>query len=260
MMMQYPESYREIDRWAELHRVPLTLARRRFIQFCVLECAVADAWLQKILVLRGSAALQLFYGGRRDCVDIDFVALKLDDHPVIGDGARTPRAILNRLLAERLPMHFNGEQAWEEWLRSIKIDISLTTSTYDVRRVTLSDSSASPGFRKWIQVATLEVLIAQKICALTRAFTTKAAKTRAHDVFDIASLVARGSTFDVDRVRQLVARQAQIEQLDVSLASFGSDARTFVGHGYPALAASLGKDFIPFDDAWSVIAELAAQL
>ena len=255
----YPESYTTITSWAAATKTPVHVARRRFIQFCVLESVTADPRLQKIMLLRGSAALQLFYGGKRDCEDLDLIALNLDGTPIIGSDPQTPRTMLNRLLAERLPMHFCGERAWDEWLKTIKIDISPARSTYDVRRVILSDSPFSPGYNKWINVVTLEVLVAQKIYGIAEAIARNSVKRREKDVFDLASLRLQDRKMNWARVGELLRKRADRERFQFDIDRFERGV-TFVGAHYDTLAESLGEHFISFNAAWNDVRAICRQV
>ena len=55
---------------------------------------------------------------------MDFLILNLDNSPVSGDQHDALKPRLSRILGERLPLHFGGHDAWEEWLKSIKIEFS----------------------------------------------------------------------------------------------------------------------------------------
>src|SRR5439155_24200072 len=108
----FPESLDEVPAWACANRTTPAAARLRFIRFCVLESVASKARLANILILRGSAALQLFYGVRRESNDIDLVVLNIDGGPICGDGAGAPKALLNSALGRRLPLHFGRDEAW----------------------------------------------------------------------------------------------------------------------------------------------------
>src|SRR5437016_12882538 len=112
----FPESLDDIPAWACANRTTPAAARLRFIRFCVLESVASEPRLANILILRGSAALQLFYGVRRESNDNDLVVLNIDGGPICGEGVGSPKALLNAALGRRLPLHFGGVEAGGEWV------------------------------------------------------------------------------------------------------------------------------------------------
>src|SRR5947199_237480 len=80
---------------------------------------------------------------------------------------------------------------------------------------------------QYINVATLEVLVAQKLYALAYAILTEAPKRREQDVFDLASPAVREANVDLRRTSQLLRMRAQREGLSFDSSLFDSKAREF---------------------------------
>jgi hypothetical protein len=252
----YPDAHGSLDRWASENGASREAAERRFIKFCILETVASDSRLSRILILRGSGALQLFYGGLRECDDIDLVVTELDGPPTSGEEPGAPRPTLNRLLGERLPLHFEGRDLWAEWFATIKIQLSEASCVYDFTRMTLSNDPKSLGFGKKINVATLEVLVAEKIAAMANAVERGRLRRREQDVFDLASLWQRGAQLDLPRLRELVRRRAEEHGFAITMKQFDAAGRSFIGLRYEALRSALGAQFLPFDQAWGATLDL----
>jgi hypothetical protein len=258
--MHYPTHYGELEAWSRDHGTTPAAARLRFIKFCALDAVASDPWLSQILVLRGSGALQLFYGGHRECADLDLVILQIGDGAIDGDGPDSPKGRLGRMLGERFPVHFGAEEAWEEWMRVIKIQLSNPTYMYDFRRFPLTDSATSPAAGKSIFVATPEVLVAEKLVALARHIREKREKRREHDVYDIADLLRpdNGIRLVLPRVKELVDRRATQHNFEFHPSVFDDAGKQYVRRDYDAkLREATGAHFIEFEPAWTIVGDLA---
>ena len=260
MTFSWPDSLAAIARWSAAHRVALNAARLRFVKFSVLDSIASDAGLSKILILRGSAALQLFYGGKRESADMDFVVLNIDGARNAGDDDAAPKSCLERVLADRLPQHFHGDSSWLTWFKSIKIDLTPAARMYDCVRVPMTSGEENASERA-VLVATREVLIAEKLAAISEAIVDQHRKRRAHDVYDIACLL-RGSRphVDVRRIGQLLRRRTELEGRRYLVGEFDVVGRKYLTPDYDRLRVELGPDFIPFDEAWLSLTELVGQV
>jgi hypothetical protein len=257
----WPNSFTAITSWSAAHGVSLGGARLRFIKFCVLESIASDPRLSKILILRGSAALQLFYGGRRESADLDFVVLNIDGSPVTGDDPDAPKPRLHRILAERLPRYCGGDNSWQTWFKSIKIDLTPATCVYDCVRMPLPSAPDGTGGGKTILVVTPEIIVSEKLAAISNAIQRQKSERREHDVYDVAWMLRScPQKIDVKRIGELARRKADQEDRRFCGSEFDSAGRDYVGRDYERLRHVTGSDFIPFEQAWQSITDLIGQI
>lgn len=70
----YPTSSEAIAAWRLLTGVPADEARKRFVQYVILESIAATSGLAGSIVFKGGNALRFVYGSRRSTTDLDFTA------------------------------------------------------------------------------------------------------------------------------------------------------------------------------------------
>jgi hypothetical protein len=119
--------------------------------------------------------------------------------------------------------------------------------------VTLSNDPQSPAFGKVVNVATLEVLVAEKIVAMANAVERRRVRRREQDVFDLAALLADGVEMNLARMAHIVRRRAVAHRFELRPEHFGPTGREYIAQNYAALEALTRSDFIPFDVAWPAV-------
>ncbi|MBA3753767.1 MAG: nucleotidyl transferase AbiEii/AbiGii toxin family protein, partial [Nitrospira sp.] len=132
----------------------------------------------------------------------------------------------------------------------VKIQLSQATCVYDFMRVKLSDNPESLGYGKSLNVATLEVLVAEKIVAMAHAIERNRRNHREVDVFDLASLLSAEAQLDIPRLRELVRRRVAQHGIDFPPNIFDATGREYIRHNYESLRETTGPHFIPFEPAW----------
>jgi hypothetical protein len=207
---QFPTSQSAVLLWAHTHGLPLEQAQHRFVQFAVLDCAASDPLLSEILILRGAAALLLFHCGRRHTKDLDFLILNIN--AAAPDDAQ-PEAVkdrLNLVLNQRLQAYSQENQDWDQWLASIKIDLSPCRYVCECEPVTLRENP-----NRCIKVCTLEGIIADKLIAILA--HREGNPPRGQDLFDIVSMITAQRDFDRQTIIELARLKAPRRQCRFAL-------------------------------------------
>ncbi len=96
----YPTSLEGIAAWRLTARVPAEEARKRFLQYVILESIARASGLASSITFKGGNALRFVYGSRRSTTDLDFTAeasFPDDEGPI--------RARLDESLRSALPQH-----------------------------------------------------------------------------------------------------------------------------------------------------------
>ena len=212
----------------------------------ILDCIAADERLREILVLRGGAALRLFYGGLRQAADLDFLVLNLDELAGAAQGAESAKNRLNALLNQRV-LRLVPEPQWATWLAVIQIDLAPCHIATECR------FQKVPGFNPidhpgTVKVCTLEDIVADKIVALFN--NVRAERRREQDLFDVASIVgSRAAALNPRRVVELGHMKARTPRVKFARESLTKEVQSRLAVNYDALRESTGHAFIPYKTA-----------
>ncbi|MFO0809848.1 MAG: nucleotidyl transferase AbiEii/AbiGii toxin family protein [Gemmataceae bacterium] len=283
----YPVTVAEIEPWAARHGATRDEARKRFVQFVVLEAVAADAVLGAQLAFKGGNALRFVYGNRRGTLDLDFTA----DGPLPDDEGQV-RAALDVALrragtsfgvkvkcqaVKRKPpkskgtmptydiavgFQFPGERLYPDFDRPsvvaatvVKVEISFNELVCETIRTQLD-----PSYAAQLRVCTLEDILAEKLRALLQQVVRN--RTRPQDVYDIANmLAAHGPRIDVAKVADFLLRKSAALNIRPTRAAFADDGvRSRTVTQYEEALAVNEADRIPFEVAWRAVEDLIAHL
>jgi predicted nucleotidyltransferase component of viral defense system len=121
----YPTSPEDIDPWRRRHGVTAEEARKRFMQYVVLESIPADPGLAGSIIFKGGNALRFVYGNRRSTIDLDFTA-----RGAFPDDEKQIRVRLDEALRFALS-RFRVKARCQRVKRNPR-DPAKTTPTYDI--------------------------------------------------------------------------------------------------------------------------------
>lgn len=280
----YPTSPEEIDPWRRRHEVPAEEARKRFMQYVVLESIAADHSLAGSIVFKGGNALRFIYGNRRSTLDLDFTA-----RGAFPDDDQRIRTQLDNAL--RFAFTRFRVKAKCQRVRRNPRDLTKTTPTYDISVgyllptdrqyqnfdelksvVTTVDVEISinevvceavarslhPG-GPVLYVCSLEDILAEKLRALLQQPIRK--RSRPQDVFDIASMIHQaGSGPDIARISGFLINKAAARDIQARKGSFDDAVRSLAVVDYEAQIDPKTPGYIPFDEAWSQVLKFVSKL
>jgi hypothetical protein len=221
------------------------------IQLATLTCIAANSDLRNVLVVRGSAAINIFYRGKRPAKDLDFLALNLDgEHPTLS----SPDELKNRLnaLLNRDLLSRPGYRDQVDWIRgNLIIDIGRCNILTDCCPLHIPDSQLH------IKVCTLEDIIAQKLGAILQPSPKHNGE---QDLFDIAWALTSERPLNWQRLKELAHGKAKRRGCKVESASYDSDVQARLRSNYGVLQPTLTTNFIAFDDAISLLLDLVERI
>jgi hypothetical protein len=249
-----PQSVAEITEWARANGIWVDWARHRFVQLAVLDCVAGDSVLSEILVLRGAAALVLYYRGSRPTRDLDFFVLNASSESQGSSNLETVKQHLNILLTQRMRDYFDGQPRWESWLAELRIDLAPCPYMCDCTVAGIKAQNANSR----LKVCTLEMLIAQKLVAVLTPDST--GRWRWHDVFDIAYVISNIRELNRNVVAELAQSTARHNRCLFGPEAFTPDLRQRLAAGYESLKQLTAGDFIPFITAWDQVCDFVARL
>jgi predicted nucleotidyltransferase component of viral defense system len=283
----YPLRLGELVTWQKRWGVTVDEARKRFVQFVVLESIAADSELRDRLSFKGGNALRFVYGSPRSTVDLDFTASAL-----LPDDADRIRAFLDRAMdrggrtfgiklkcqrVERKPPknkgtmptyavavgfqfpedrgYANFESSPRPVVTVVKIEISLN----DVVCETLT-KQLSPEHPAQIRACTLEDILAEKLRALLQQVARN--RTRPQDAFDIARMYREHEkSLDLAKIAAFLQKKCLARSISVSRRAFADEeVRRRAAFEYEKLLAISQTDPIPFDEAWQIVSQLVSKL
>jgi len=281
----YPRSIAEIDAWAHRNGTTGQEARRRFIQFVVMEAVAAGA-IGRRVVFKGGNALMLAHGSPRSTLDLDFSAdgdvaddrdtLQQDFATAIRSTEgkfgvrmrvqsvkRKPKQIASSTwptyelkIGYQLPgdRHFRDFDSYARPFNDIvKVDVSLNDVVCEMRAAKLLHGS--------IRICSLNDIVAEKLRALLQQPIRN--RNRCQDAFDIARIMRdhRGE-LDLDRVSRFLIEKAAARAIDARKSAFDAEVRKRASIDYEVLTETIGDDHadIAFDDAWAHVLELVQGL
>lgn len=219
----------------------------------------ADEVLREVLVLRGGAALRLFYGGVRESRDLDLVVLVAEGADATSAQAEAKRR-LNTALNQGLPRRFPGPPRWQEWAAMVKIDLAACTAPIDWRLARIPHAGRD-GNDGTIKVCTLEDIVAEKIVAILTGPVMHPPSNREQDLFDLASISSTpADEIDRGRVAELAAAKGACRRCRVSISAFTGEVRDRLMTDYARLRQQTSEAFIPFDSAWTTVLKFVGTL
>lgn len=279
----YPTSLDAIAAWRLMARVTAEEARKRFVQYAVLESIAAAPALADSIAFKGGNALRFVYGSRRSTIDLDFTAEGSfpDDDGLI-------RARLDGALRSALPQHrakarcqrvrrnpagrdktrptydisvgylLPGDRLYNNFETSgnlpstVDVEISINELVCEV--VSFSLNPGGPPLR----VCSLEDIVAEKFRALLQQPIRR--RSRPQDVYDIANIARPGRALDVAKVSAYLILKAEARDIHPRKASFDDTVRALAAVGYGLMMAPDDPDHIPFDEAWERVLEFVSRL
>ena len=280
----FPTAPEEIEAWRRRLGLPADEARKRFMQYAILEAIAASAGLSRLIAFKGGNALRFVYGNRRSTLDLDFTAdagfpddadqirARLDDalRPLLArfrvkarsqrvrrnpPGRDKDRPTYDISIGYLLPgdrLYQNFEDA-ERLPATVDVEIRLNEVVCEAvpRRL-------QPAGRE-LRVCALEDIVAEKLRALLQQPIRN--RSRPQDVFDIASVIRRfGESLDLEKVTRYLLEKAAARGIDARKDRFDDDVRDRATVGYDALVGRSDPDFIPFGDAWAVVLDVVSKL
>ena len=280
----YPVSLAEINSWWQCHDVTLNEAHKRFVQFVVLEC-IAGSPAGRQLNFKGGNALRFLHQNPRSTVDLDFTA-----ENTFPDDADQIRHLLDRAL--RQASHF-GIRAKCQKIKRNPPGTEKMTPTYEItvayqfpgdRRyhdfedasrpiptivrleISISDVVCEtemyqlhPDHGPQLKVCVLEDIIAEKLRALLQQRPRK--RHRKQDVYDIARMVRQASSqIDRGKVAEYFRQKSRAREIEVCRSAFDEEIKQRASFEYETLFDDLNPEFIPFDQAWTILIEFLSEL
>lgn len=282
----YPTSLAELDAWRGRAGTTLDEARKRFMQFVVLEGIAASRW-RDLLCFKGGNALRFIYRNPRSTIDLDFTAAGPafpDDAGRIRDlltesvsriannfgvKARSQRVRRNPPGSDKTTPTYEASVAYqfpgdrhfadfESWLRPLPTVVELEISLNDEVCET-GPAQLHPDLDFTIRACTLEDIIAEKLRALLQQRLRN--RNRRQDVYDIARAVANPlQAIDRVKVASFFIRKCRARSIEPRRSAFDEDIRRRAEYDYAMLFDALDPDFIPFETAWTATKSLVDSL
>jgi len=281
----YPNSLADIEPWRARHGTTSDEARKRFMQFAVLEC-VAAAPIGRLLVFKGGNALRFLHQSPRSTIDLDFTAL-----PTFPDDADEIRVLIDSALAtgsrrfgfaartQRVKRHppastatmptfdiavgyqFPTDRHYASFIAGVRrpwpvieLEISVNDEVCEYTAVRLD-----PRQNIAIRACVLEDIVAEKLRALLQQRIRR--RNRRQDVYDIARVVERmGAALDRRKVSDYFVRKCRRRSIEPTRSAFDDDIRNRAAYEYDTLFDCTDPNFIPFDRGWSLVLRLVAEL
>jgi len=258
-------------------------ARKRFVQFVLLDCLGGFPELKDGLAFKGGNALRFVYGNPRSTLDLDFTASSgfPDDREQIRalfDRALTTRGLRHgiKVKCQKVKRNPPGEEAtlptyqiavgyqfpgeryfadYEQPQRNVSTVVKVEVSLNDL---VCETAIRSLGTQVTIRVCVLEDIIAEKLRALLQQKIRD--RTRPQDVFDIARIMKdQSESLDYAKIGNYLEKKCGPPR-SVPLARTEFDdveVRSRAATGYEDL---LAEKPIPFEEAWQTVISLVELL
>lgn len=284
MEPNFPATPEEIGPWRKRHGATADEARKRFMQYAVLESIASDHGLAHAIAFKGGNALRFIYGNRRSTLDLDFTAdgdfpdddeeirRRLDEAlrsalPRFRVKARCQRVRRNPPGREKTRPTYDisvgyllpGDRQYHNFAESLSV-----SSTIDVE-ISLNEVVCEAAMRRMtpigreLRVCTLDAIVAEKLRALLQQAIRR--RSRPQDVYDIASILHRlGETLDLEKVARFLIRKAESREIVARKGGFDARTRDLAATGYDAEIRPNAPEFIPFEGAWSAVLDLVSRL
>jgi len=282
----YPPSLAELERWQKDNGTTLDEARKRFVQFIVLDCVGAGGVLHELLTFKGGNALRFIYGNPRSTIDLDFTAGDAfpDDEEAIR--TRLDAAIRSavrkhgvKLKCQKVKRQPKSKEAvlptwqvcigyqfptdryfadYESARHTVSTVVDVEISLNDL--VCESADCALPTGETRIRVCVIEDIIAEKLRALLQQKVRN--RTRPQDVFDIAQVLrSHAVSLDIEKIARYFIDKCVAREIDARRSAFAdSEIRQRASTDYDQLAQETRIPLIPFDDAWQAVIELVEKM
>lgn len=284
MEFLFPTTPEGIESWRKRLGLPADEARKRFMQYAILEAIASSAGLAGHVAFKGGNALRFVYGNRRSTLDLDFTAdgvfpddadqirARMDDafRPLLARfrvKARSQRVRRNPPGRDKdrptydisVGYQFPGDRLYQNF-----DEIKSVPTTIDVE-ISLNEVVCEAGPRRLhpdgreLRVCALEDIFAEKLRALLQQPIRN--RSRPQDVFDIASVIRRlGESLDLEKVSRYLIKKSTARGIDARKERFDDDVRNRATVGYDALVGRSDPDFIPFEDAWAAVLDIVSRL
>ncbi len=279
----YPSSLAEVASWSRVNETTTDEARKRFMEFVILNCIASDGVTRENLSLKGGNALRFAYQSPRSTLDLDFTA----DAEGIPDNADAIRGILDKAFAFA-HRRFDVKAKCQRVKRNPK-NPDATRPTYDIGvgyqfpgdryfnnfeshhkittviplEVSLNDLVC--GTAKWagvqgLRVCSLEDILAEKLRSLLQQKIRN--RYRWQDACDICMFTRRkGAEIDRAKIAEYLKRKSEIREIEVRKSNFDDEIRKMAAFEYDVkIKNEAPQDFIPFDEAWREVILLVQSL
>jgi len=246
----FPTSFEEIAAWAGENSVPVSEARQRFAQYAILRGIASSASLRDLLVLKGGNALDFVWSPNRSTRDLDFSVdmTKLPDQNLVAAELkeRLSRALatfgpgLGILMAvHRVTRQPPGEdkifvtytarvgyalpddrrnrtllEVGQPSNQVVPIEISINEPIGADKSIELGGST------RFLRVSTVDDIVAEKLRAFLQQKKEIRNRTRPQDLLDIALLLRRGTSLNLDEVSHFLLTKAEARNVPASKAAF----------------------------------------
>lgn len=280
----YPISLAELESWRLARNITSEEARKRFVQFIVLDMIARAPWVEEV-AFKGGNALRYAFGNPRSTIDLDFTAMSgfPDDETVIRtrlDSALIHSMSLHSVKARSQSIHrnpkdarathptyditiayqFPGDRRFADFERAsniptvVRVEISLNDLVCDAVPCGFGE-----GATHTLRVCSLEDIVAEKLRALLQQPIRN--RSRPQDVYDIARTCrVEGAALDRAKVSQYLLRKSAIRGVTVARAAFDDSVRRRAMQEYGHLFEATDPHHIPFDEAWRQVLQLVHAL
>lgn len=280
----YPLRLTDLDAWSVAHGTTSDEARRRFIQFVILQ-ALSAGDIARRLAFKGGNALRFGYGFSRSTFDLDFTSVDLLENSdyirtVIDTTVRTEAQDFNvkckvssvkrnpSNLDRTLPTYtvkigyaFPGDRVFPDFLETdrmastvVPLDITFNDVICETILLSFTDDTSHE-----LTICTLNDIVAEKLRAILQQGIRN--RHRPQDVFDIARIIRNNrDELDLERIRDYVDAKCHARNVVFSVESFNDDIRNRSLYGYDELSTDLPDEFIPFESAWLEVVSFVREL
>jgi predicted nucleotidyltransferase component of viral defense system len=283
----YPVAVNEIERWRVTQGVTVDEARKRFIQFVVLESIAGYHPLGEALAFKGGNALRFIHGNPRATADLDFTAVgQLPDEELkirsvldaaLHSGGSKHGIKLRCQRVRRNPANktatfptydvavgyqFPGDRYFADYDKTsrtvasvVAVEISFNDVVCEIERRVLAAGQAVG-----LQVCSLEDILAEKLRALLQQVPRN--RSRPQDVFDLArNVTAYGHRLDYAKIATYLVSKSGARGIVATKAAFQNpEVKQRASVDYESSLQLTQSDLTPFDDAWATVLALVSRL
>jgi len=259
-LLPYPLSFSQCNSWALAADVQEPIALQRFIAYCALRCIANNQGLNSRLIVRGSCALWLRYGGQRPFGDIDFLCQGLSGATQIeSDGLADE---IKDVLSQDLFQYFPAGPEWESTLIDrIKIEVSPVQGTVPYRWIALGQTGLGRGASVAIRVIDLERVIAEKIVGVLTHLTR--GNKRGKDVADISIILRQyRDRIDYSAIKRILVSIAPWQRvaLPITRECFTEEIKRAAVATFEQAIIQTPAPQTQFESAWADVMGLVGRL
>jgi predicted nucleotidyltransferase component of viral defense system len=281
----YPTSLTELAAWCKRYGTTTDEARKRFVQFVILNSIGNVPSLREQLVFKGGNALRFLYGNRRTTIDLDFSAIgafvddpdhirSLLDHAFRIGGYMSGIKIRCQSIRRNPPgsdknfptyeikagyqfsedRYFAGfEQQQRPVSTVVDLDISFNDPVCESHIAQLAPNSSQ------VRACALEDILAEKLRALLQQRLRK--RHRRQDVYDIAQMVRHEAAhLDRHKIARYFQLKCEARSIDPRRSAFDCEIKNLAAYDYETLFSRTDPEFIPFKEAWKTVLDLVREL